>query len=246
MSAESERLNRFIARCGIASRRAADELIAAGRVAVNGTIVSRLGTGIDPKNDVVCLDGSPIRPRPETVVVLFNKPRGVTSTCSDPNANKTLRPFIDRYGLRLFPVGRLDQDSEGLLLLTNDGALTHRLTHPRHHVEKEYRVSVRGCWNEEVKKCLEMGVQLEDGVTAPARVEDIQTGDDAIRFTMVLREGRNRQIRRMCEALGLTVIRLRRNRVGAIRLSGLKPGESRLLTASEIEALRQSASESKS
>jgi pseudouridine synthase len=157
---------------------------------------------------------------------------------ADPRADKTLQPWLDRYPERLFPVGRLDRDSEGLLLLTNDGDLAFALTHPRHEHEKEYRVSVAGIPTPEILDLFRRGVALDDGITAPARVEDVRISEERARFTLILREGRNRQIRRMCEAVGLRVIRLIRRRVGSVELTGLNPGDTRDLTARETAALR--------
>jgi len=234
----SERLNKFLARCGVASRRGADELIAAGRVSVNGKRVDEAGVRIDPERDRVEVDGKPVQPERRVFVLMLNKPRGVVSTLKDPHAAETLKPWLERYPERLYPIGRLDRDSEGLLLLTNDGQLANLLTHPRYHLEKEYRVSVEGILSENKARRLHEGVMLGDGMTLPAQVKAIDVSEGRTRFTLVLRAGRNRQIRRICEAVDLRVIRLVRLRVGPLVLSRLRAGEIRELTDKEIHQLR--------
>lgn len=234
-----ERINRFLARRGVASRRGADQLIADGRVRVNGRIVEKPGARVDPGRDRVEVDQRPIRAEETKRTVLLNKPRGVVTTVTDPKTQKTLDPWLRRYGERLYPVGRLDRDSEGLLLLTNDGDLTHFLTHPRYHIEKEYRTTVRGKLTADAARRLSEGIDLEEDRTQPAEVSKIDVGSDRTRFTIVLQEGRSRQIRRMCEALGFEVIRLRRLRVGPLTMAGLKAGQTRELTADEIRRLWQ-------
>ena len=234
---QGERLNKYLARCGVASRRGADELIAQGRVRVNAAKVETAGAKVDPGHDRVTVDGKPVRPEESALVLMFYKPRGVVSTLSDPHASKTLRPWLARHSERLYPIGRLDRDSEGLLLLTNDGRLTNLLTHPRYHIEKEYRVTARGQLTKAMAQRLREGIELDDGPTLPAVVSDIKVGQDRTRFRMILREGRGRQIRRSCEALGLEVIRLTRVRVGPLAMTGMKPGDARPLTRDETRRL---------
>lgn len=233
-----ERLNKVLARCGVGSRRTADLIIDAGRVSVNGQVVDQMGVKVAPGSDRVEVDGRHVTPADSQVIIMLNKPRGVISTARDRHAPKTLEPWLDRFGPRLHPVGRLDRDSEGLLLLTNDGELTLALTHPRFHLEKEYRVSVRGELTGERARLLTQGVELDDGPTAPAVVSDIRIASGKTRFTLILREGRNRQIRRMCEAVGLRVVRLSRRRIGPLTMSRMQAGEARPLTANETRALR--------
>jgi pseudouridine synthase len=222
----------------VASRRGADELIAQGRVTVNGRVVREAGTRVTPGADAVVVDGAPARPEERSLVLMFYKPRGVVTTLDDPRASRTLAPWLENRGERLYPIGRLDRDSEGLLLLTNDGDLANRLTHPRYHVDKEYRVTVRGVLTPEMARRLETGIELDDGPTLPATVREAKVSGDRTRFLLVLREGRKRQIRRMCEALELPVIRLIRRRVGPIRMTRMKAGDLRPLTPSEIRRLR--------
>ena len=234
-----ERLNKYLARCGVASRRGGDDIIAQGRVRINGKPVSGAGDKVDPDRDRVAVDGKLVRLQERTLRLMFNKPRGIVTTLEDPKtgAAKTLQPWLSKYSERLYPVGRLDRDSEGLLLLTNDGSLTHRLTHPRYHIEKEYRVTVQGQMTEQQADRMAAGINLEDGLTQPTQITAIDIEPDRSRFNIILREGRQHQIRRMCEAVGLHVIRLRRLRIGPLVLSGMKPGELRELTPQESRAL---------
>ena len=236
-----ERLNKYLAECGAASRRGADALISSGRVGVNGQVVAVLGTRIDPHRDRVTLDGKPVYLQRATRTFLLNKPRSVVTTVKDPKASKTLAPWLDRFPERLYPVGRLDRDSEGLLLLTNDGELTQLLTHPRYHIEREYRVTVRGKLTSSMASAMRAGLELEDGPTQPTEVYDIEIEADRSRFSIILREGRSRQIRRMCEQMGLEVIRLKRFRFGPLVMTRMKAGEIRELKESEVKQLRQAA-----
>ncbi|MCX7044686.1 MAG: pseudouridine synthase [Candidatus Sumerlaeota bacterium] len=233
----TERINKYLARCGVASRRGADEMIAKGRVRINGKPVAEAGAKVDMERDRVAVDGKPVRPQERTRVIIFYKPRGIVTTVEDPKTDKTLQPWLSKYPERLYPVGRLDRDSEGLLLLTNDGTLTHHLTHPRYHIEKEYRVTVRGRLTAEQADRMAGGIKLEDGPTQPTQISAIDIEPDRSRFNIILREGRQHQIRRMCEAVGLHVIRLRRLRIGPLNASGMKPGEVRDLTPHELRAL---------
>jgi 23S rRNA pseudouridine2605 synthase len=233
---EGERLQKVLARAGVASRRASEELISAGRVAVNGT-VAELGRRVDPERDKVSVDGVPIGLRPGLVYYLLNKPKGVVSTAADPEGRRTVTALVPAEP-RVHPVGRLDADSEGLLLLTNDGELTHRLTHPSFGVEKEYLVSVSGRPSPGAIRALRTGVPLDDGITAPARVSQVEPS--LLRIT--IHEGRKRQVRRMCEAVGHPVTRLVRTRIGPLRDNTLPPGHWRELTAVEVRKLERDAS----
>jgi 23S rRNA pseudouridine2605 synthase len=229
------RLQKVLAQAGIGSRRACEELIAEGRVTVNGEM-AKLGRRVDVDIDRVEIDGVPLSIRPGLVYYLLNKPAGVVTTASDPEGRRTVVQLVPDAP-RVFPVGRLDADTEGLLLLTNDGDLTFRLTHPRFGVEKEYLAQVEGNPSPKAVRQLREGVELEDGMTAPAKVSLVPP--NALRIT--IHEGRNRQVRRMCEAVGHPVVRLVRTRIGPLAERGLKPGEWRMLTREEVRALETAA-----
>jgi 23S rRNA pseudouridine2605 synthase len=227
------RLAKYLAHAGVASRRAAERIVGEGRVTVGGRVVE------DPALDVaegsaVTVDGRPIAGPEPRVVYALNKPLGVLSTAADPYDRPTVVALVPASGLRLYPVGRLDADSGGLILLTNDGELAHRLTHPRFAVAKTYRVTVAGEVGEGALRALRSGVELDDGPTAPAEVRAIR-GDE---LEITIGEGRNRQVRRMCEAVGHPVLSLTRVAFGPLRLGRLAPGEHRKLGEEEIEALR--------
>jgi 23S rRNA pseudouridine2605 synthase len=229
--ADGERLQKVLARCEVGSRRACEELIRAGRVRVNG-VVAELGARVDPEADLVEVDGVAIGIRPGLVHYLLNKPAGVLTTASDPFGRPTVLDLVpDRP--RVVPVGRLDLETEGLLILTNDGELTQRLTHPSFGIEKEYLAHVEGTPSRGAVRRLREGVELEDGVTAPAKVSLL--GPGLVRLT--IHEGRNRQVRRMCAAVGHPVRRLARVRIGPLRDSHLAPGEWRPLTVAEVRSL---------
>lgn len=226
-----------MAQAGVASRRKCEELIAAGRVRVNGAVAS-VGCVVDPARDAVTLDDEPLVPQTERVVIAFHKPRGVVSTSSDPQGRRTVANYFTSLPYRVCNVGRLDIDSEGLLLITNDGDLANRLTHPRYHVKKTYLVICRGALSMEERRALERGVMLEDGVTAPALVRSVKLiGKGNTSFLITIREGKNRQVRRMLQAVGHDTLRLRRLSVGPVSLGDLAPGEWRFLTGAELEKL---------
>ena len=230
-----ERLQRSLARAGFGSRRACEELIAAGRVEINGRMAT-LGDRLDPAVDQVRVDGSKVNVNPELRTFALNKPRGVTTTMRDPHAERDLSDFLPE-GVHVFPVGRLDRDTEGLLLLTNDGSLAHRLTHPRYAIEKEYLAEVDRPPSHRQLARLRRGVELDDG---PARAVDARsaggaTGRGGVRLVMV--EGRKREVRRMLDAVELPVRRLVRVRVGPIRLGKLRPGDIRELEPEDVRAL---------
>ena len=235
MSADGERLQKVLARIGIGSRRVCEEMIADGRVTVNG-VVADLGRRVDVDSDQVEIDGVPIGVRPGLVHYLLNKPAGVVTTADDPQGRPTVLDLVPDEP-RVFPVGRLDMDTEGLLLLTNDGDLTHRLTHPSFGVEKEYIASVEGTPTRASLRALREGIELTDGMTAPAEAALLAPG--VIRLT--IHEGRNRQVRRMCEAIGHPVTRLVRSRIGPLADRRLKPGTWRALTGDELRALEKAA-----
>ena len=225
------RLNAWLARAGVASRRGADELIKAGRVTVNGE-PGRLNTFVAAR-DRVELDGRTLA-RQQLAYVLLNKPAGVVTTARDPGGRPTVVGLVG-HPSRIVPVGRLDADTTGALLLTNDGELAHRLAHPRYEVDKVYLAEVDGDPSRETLARLEQGVELEDGRTAPARARRLGPG----RVELVLHEGRKHQVKRMLDAVGHPVRRLHRSGYGPLTLDGLEPGEWRELTAAEVEALRR-------
>ncbi len=237
------RLQKILSAAGVASRRNAETMIAAGRVSVNGETVTELGTRADPEADDVRVDGRRLS-RPRRRYIALHKPRGYVTTRSDPEHRPTV---IDLLGTQeyVYPIGRLDYDSEGLLLLTNDGQFAEHLMHPRYGVEREYEVRVRGVPEPETLRRLAHGVRLEGRRTAPARVSLAETGrgarGDQSVVAIVLHEGRTRQVRKMLEAVGHPVVRLRRIRVGPIWLGTLKPGEFRELTAQEVRLLESAA-----
>jgi 23S rRNA pseudouridine2605 synthase len=228
---EGERLQKVLARVGVGSRRRCEDLIADGRVTVDG-VVAVLGRRVDPETSLVEVDGAPIGVRPGLAHYLLNKPAGVVTTTDDPQGRPTVVGLVPDEP-RVFPVGRLDVDTEGLLLLTNDGELTHRLTHPSYGVEKEYVAEVRGTPTRAALRQLREGIELDDGPTAPARAALLD--DSVVRLT--IHEGRNRQVRRMCDAVGHPVVRLVRTRIGPIADRSLAPGAWRALTVDEIRAL---------
>jgi 23S rRNA pseudouridine2605 synthase len=233
--ATGDRLQKVLARIGVGSRRVCEELIVDGRVTVNGD-VPVLGRRVDPTVDRVELDGVPLPVRPGLVHYLVNKPAGVVTTVEDPHGRPTVLSLVPA-DTRVFPVGRLDMDSEGLLILTNDGELTHRLTHPSFGVPKEYLVQVEGEPTSGEVRRLREGVELDDGPTAPARVATVAP----TLLRMVIHEGRNRQIRRMCEAVGHPVVRLVRTRIGPLADPSLGPGSYRPLTFDEVRSLAAAA-----
>ena len=232
----SERLQKFLARAGVASRRQSEELIREGRVTVNGQVVTQLGTKIDPVRDQIRVDGRHIRVGQEHVYIVLNKPRGVLSTMQDSRGRRALGDLVS-VPARLYPVGRLDATSEGLILLTDDGDLANVLTHPRYRHEKEYRVLVNGRVSAETLDSWRQGLELDGKKTAPARVEILGIRRDNSLLRVVMREGRKRQIRRVAETLGHPVLELTRTRLGPLDLGLLEPGQWRYLTAKEISGL---------
>lgn len=239
-----ERLQKIISSAGIASRRHAETLITQGRVSINGRTVTALGTKADPAGDDIRVDGRRVRQPARRRYILLNKPRGYITSRSDPQRRPTVMDLLHAGGVRdaVYPVGRLDYDSEGLLLLTSDGDFAARLTHPRHEVEREYEVQVRGVPDARQVRRLERGVVIDGRKTAPAQVTLRKvlekTGGAQALLSLTLHEGRNRQVRKMCDTIGHPVVRLRRVRIGPIRDTRLKPGEFRDLTPGEIAALK--------
>jgi len=237
---EKPRLNRAIAATGICSRRNADELIKNGRVTVNGERTTDLSIQVDPATDIIAVDGKPFYKKSFEYVVL-HKPKGVVTTCDDEQGRRTVIDLLPPDLQHLKPVGRLDRDSEGMIILTNDGALAQTLTHPSHHIDKAYRVTVDGSITDSALKVLQEGVRLSEGMTQKAKIRSLRRSGNLSTFVIVIREGRNRQIRRMCAKVGYNVLRLVRERIGALQLNLKEPGDWRYLSASEVSQLQESA-----
>lgn len=237
-----ERLQKVLAHAGVASRRKCEEWIQQGRVSVNGRIVTKLGIKVDPTKDVIEVDGRPIR-KEEKVYILFHKPKGVITSVHDPKGRRTVMDFFrNKVRERIYPVGRLDYDTEGLLLLTNDGEFANALMHPRHRIPKTYHVTLKGIPHGSVLEKLQRGIQLDDGMTAPAEVEyvDVIPEENRSIISITIYEGRNRQVRRMFEAVSFPVQRLQRVGIAFLTLEGVPRGKFRYLSKQEVERLRAS------
>jgi 23S rRNA pseudouridine2605 synthase len=242
-----QRLQKILSQAGFASRRAAEDFIVQGRVMVNGTTVTELGTKADLDSDEIRVDGRRIKPPRHKRYILLYKPRGYMTTRHDPERRPTVIDLLTKGGVQeyVYPVGRLDYDSEGLLLLTSDGDLAAKLTHPRHGVDREYHVRVRGIPDEHEIGRLQKGLVLDGRRTAPAnivleKIIEAESGQQAV-LSFVIREGRNRQVRDMCDAIGHPVVRLKRTRIGPISDPKIRPGEFRDLDAREVAALQRAA-----
>ena len=235
---ELVRLQKYFTDCGILSRRAAEDEIRAGKVKVNG-VPAEVGQKIDPHVDTVEYKGTLIKPPEKTIMkyVMLNKPRGYLSTVTDDRGRKCVTELVSDAGVRLYPVGRLDMDSEGLLLLTNDGDLTFKLTHPRHEIPKIYHVRVAGKVTNEQMEAISSPMNIDGYEILPVKTEAITCREDCTVLRMTLYEGRNRQIRKMCEAVGLEVLRLCRVAIGELKLGNLAPGKWRYLTKSQVAYL---------
>lgn len=233
------RLSKYLSACGVASRRKADELIQHGKVRVNSKTVTAMGFRVDPEEDKVTFEGKPVMPPKKIRTFMLNKPAGVMTTVSDPHAEETVMQFVDHYEERLFPVGRLDRDSEGLLLFTNDGELAHRLTHPRFHLDKEYEVVVEGGPDRDDIDRLRQGVEIDGHKTSRASIQFVEAANGRRIYRMVIHEGRKRQIRRMFEEVGAKVVALRRIRVGPVKMGHLAVGSLREIKGEELKALRE-------
>lgn len=242
---EKQRVQKIIAGSGYCSRRKAEELIERGRVRVNGH-PCRLGDKADPLRDIITVGDERIHyeKQRELVYLMLNKPRGYITTVSDELDRKCVTDLVSGCGTRVFPVGRLDKQSEGLLLLTNDGDFANEMTHPSHHVSKTYRVTVRSALSDKIVERLCEGVEIDGRKTLPCTVTVLDNGQERAVMLIVVKEGRNRQIRKMCEAVGLEVARLKRTAVGPVKLGMLKPGCYRELTSEELRALRTAAHKS--
>ncbi|MBR5429953.1 MAG: rRNA pseudouridine synthase [Firmicutes bacterium] len=234
---EAQRLQKYLAAMGVASRRACEELIAAGRVTVNGRVVSEPGLRVVPGRDLVAVDGKLLTEAPRLRYILLYKPAGYICSAADEKGRRTVLDLLTGVTERVYPVGRLDYDTSGLLLLTNDGELTQKLLHPSHEVEKTYLAQVEQEPDAAALALLRRGVRLSDGLTAPARARCRKSGG-GVWVELTIHEGRNRQVRRMLEAVGHPVLRLKRVRLAGLDLTGLRPGQWRELTADEIRRLR--------
>ncbi len=234
------RIHKVLSDNSIVSRRAAEDMIKKGRITVNGRKAT-LGQDIDPRNDIVAIDGEKVELRGTThkYYIALNKPRGYVTTMSDELGRKCMTEFVEQMPVKVYPIGRLDKDSEGLILLTNDGEFANFIMHPRHHVSKTYRVTIPSDVSEQQLINLSTGVKLDDdSVTAEAQVVIVTKEANRTVLRITIHEGKNRQIRRMCEAVGLTVARLRRTNIGPVKLGMLQTGEWRELSATEVGALR--------
>ena len=231
------RLQKYLADCGVASRRGSEEIIRSGRVRVNGETVTEMGVKIDEDNDLVMVDDIPVRIEKKLVYIMLNKPAGFVTTVSDDKGRDTVMDLVTDIPIRLYPVGRLDYDTEGLLLLTNDGELTYNITHPKNNIPKTYVAEVTGNINMETLTRLRNGVVIDGIRTSPAKVEVIGATQLGTKLEITIHEGRNRQIRRLCERANVTVTRLRRIAEGLLTLGELKPGQWRRLTPEELRKL---------
>lgn len=234
------RLNKFLAHSGVCSRRAADLLIQSGRVAVNGITVQKLGVSVDEKIDHVTVDGKEVSLHEKLVYILLNKPKGYLSTVRDSFRRPTVMHLVGKEK-KVFPVGRLDLNTEGVLLLTNDGELTYRLTHPKFEIEKTYLVTVRGRMDEEILRRFQQGVKLEEDIIARGQARIIKTGEKESVFELKLKEGRKREIKLMCQAVNLRVAHLIRTRFAHLTARGLKTGQWRYLSDREVHHLKKMA-----
>ncbi|GFO70561.1 pseudouridine synthase [Geomonas limicola] len=234
-----ERLQKILSQAGVASRRESETIIQQGRVAVNGVVVTELGTKADPDQDSITVDGKELVISEKRVYILLYKPVGYMTTMKDPEGRPIVTDLLKGVKERVYPIGRLDYNTEGLLLLTNDGALANLLMHPSHEVDKGYLVRVSGMVSESQMDKLAKGVMLEDGMTAPAKVLPVSESENNSWISITIHEGRYRQVRRMCEAVGLSVVRLKRSRYDFLEIGELKPGEFRFLSPEEVVRLKR-------
>lgn len=234
------RLQKFLSECGVASRRKSEELISQGKVRINGR-VAQIGDKINSKKDVVTVNGKKIVGSKDKYYIMLHKPRGFITTLSDEMGRRCVAELVKEIPERVYPVGRLDRDSEGLLLMTNDGDFANAMMHPKHHVPKTYRVTLRENVNEDMVQSLSSGIVIDGRKTAPADVRIILKEENRTVIEIVLYEGRNREIRKMCESLNLTVIRLKRTQYGSIKLGMLAQGKYRNLTPEEVHKLMTSS-----
>ncbi len=236
-----ERLQKIISAAGVTSRRAAEELISEGRVRLNGKVVTELGTKADASRDHIKVDGKLINPRQQPTYIMLNKPAGFVTTMSDPEGRPTVQDLLKGVRTRVYPVGRLDFNTEGLLLLTNDGDFAHLITHPKHEFPKTYLAKVKGVLDDRQIEMLEKGMFLQDGKTAPAKVKKIRKEEMNSWVEITIYEGRKRQVRRMFDHVGRSVIKLKRTMTGGLSLGDLPEGRFRHLTPDEVRALKETA-----
>ncbi|MBR2952945.1 MAG: rRNA pseudouridine synthase [Clostridia bacterium] len=236
MADNKVRLQKYLSECGVASRRKAEDLIMAGKVKVNGKPAS-IGDKIDPKSDTVVVAGKKIKKTKKNTYIMLHKPRGFITTLSDEMGRKCVAQLVEDVGTRVYPVGRLDRDSEGLLLLTDDGEFANALTHPTRHVPKTYRVTVRPTITDEQITALTTGIEIDGRMTMPSEVRVLEKKEGRVVLEIIIYEGRNRQIRKMCDSLGLEVARLKRTQIGSVKLGMLKQGDWRNLTEEEVHKL---------
>ena len=233
-----ERLQKYLAQCGVASRRKCEELILQGRVQVNGVTVTELGTKINPEKDKIKFDGKDIKQSPKLVYILLNKPIGYVTTADDQFGRDTVLDLV-KVKERIVPVGRLDMYTSGALILTNDGNFVYQVTHPKHEIEKTYTVTIKGIvQNSEVEQ-LRYGIKIDDYITKPARVKILKTDTEKgiSRLEITIHEGKNRQVRKMCEAVGRKVLALHRSKIGGIGVKDIELGKWRYLTANEVQQI---------
>ncbi|MBR0349805.1 MAG: rRNA pseudouridine synthase [Clostridia bacterium] len=240
MTDDRIRLQKYLSQCAVASRRKSEELIASGKVKVNGKVAG-LGDKVNPKRDTVTVSGKKIVSSKKHYYIMLHKPRGFITTMEDELGRKCVAELVKDVGARVYPVGRLDRDSEGLLIMTNDGEFANYLTHPSKHVPKTYRVTVRPDVTEDQLVAFNEGIEIDGRKTAPADAHIIEKSDNRVVLEVILHEGRNRQIRRMCEALGLEVARLKRTHIGSLKLGMLPQGKWRNLTEDEVHRLKVSS-----
>lgn len=240
MTDDRIRLQKYLSQCAVASRRKSEELIASGKVKVNGKVAG-LGDKVNPKRDTVTVSGKKIVSSKKHYYIMLHKPRGFITTMEDELGRKCVAELVKDVGARVYPVGRLDRDSEGLLIMTNDGEFANYLTHPSKHVPKTYRVTVRPDVTEDQLVAFNDGIEIDGRKTAPADAHIIEKSDNRVVLEVILHEGRNRQIRRMCEALGLEVARLKRTHIGSLKLGMLPQGKWRNLTEDEVHRLKVSS-----
>lgn len=235
-----ERLQKVLAGAGVASRRKCEEYIVEGRVKVNGKVIDKLGTKVDPEKDLIEFDNKKINNKIEKkIYVLLNKPLNYITTMNDPEGRKNVADLVNKISQRIYPVGRLDYDTEGLLIMTNDGDLTYKLTHPSHEIKKTYLAVVEGFPGGQALNKLKSGILLEDGLTAPADAKLLKKYKKSSLLQITIHEGRNRQVRRMCDAVGHPVVKLKRIQIAFLRLDNLKTGKYRHLTVAEIDKLKK-------
>ncbi len=233
------RLQKYLADCGVASRRGAEEIIKSGRVSVNGETVREMGVKVDEEKDVVALDGKPVRIRHNMIYIMLNKPVGFVTTVSDDKGRDTVMSLVSDIPERIYPVGRLDYDTEGLLLMTNDGNLTYKITHPKNNIEKTYEAEVTGNIGQDTIINLRKGVYIDGAKTAPAKVEIIGATRLGTKLKITIHEGRNRQVRKMFEAVGCIVKKLKRTEEAGLKLGHIPLGRWRKLNESEVNMLKK-------